>query len=80
MSNLSDDDYELKVLRLSDQSAFRQFSFTVASGKIQHHERSALDVQPHQDLIVPRVLKRKQPCTNTKRCFGYCRPKLRNAA
>ena len=57
MSQLDDGEYELNVLRLSDQSAFRQFAFSVAGGKIQHHARSALDYEPHHDLIVPRVLK-----------------------
>ena len=50
--------YELKVLRASDEAELRAFQFTVAEGKVQPLPRSQLGFEPAVDFIVPRVTKK----------------------
>jgi len=55
---LVDGNYELKVTRASDNAALRNFTFTVAGGKIQPLPRTQLGFDPAVDFIAPRVTRK----------------------
>ena len=53
-----DGEYSIDITRKSDGALIRSFKCTVADGKIQPLESSALDFDPHIDYSAPRVIKK----------------------